>query len=223
MIYCIGDSFTFGAELPKADGGTNTPGIGAWPSLLSEKLNHPVTNLGKGGCGNTRIIKRAIDCVLQFNKDPIIIAWTNPMRVEFIDKEGLFDIWPGRPTIRMISARHSITEEITKIYNKNTDYWAYRKWLRDIIMLQTFFKYHNHPYLMLQSHVTQQMNTEFDQRDEFLKSQIDQSTFIGWPYEGIVEWIGDCPRGPQGHPLELGHQRITEKIYEHIRNINWLS
>ena len=47
--------------------------------------------------------------------------------------------------------------------------------------------------------------------------------WFGHENDGMVEWMGDCPKGPGGHPLELGHQRIAKKINEHIRNLGWLS
>jgi hypothetical protein len=47
--------------------------------------------------------------------------------------------------------------------------------------------------------------------------------WLGWPRSGFVEWMWDCPKGSGGHPLELGHQRIAEKINEHIKTIGWIS
>ena len=47
--------------------------------------------------------------------------------------------------------------------------------------------------------------------------------WMDWQSEGMIEWMGDCPKGPGGHPLTLGHQRIANKINEHIRNLGWLS
>lgn len=223
MIYCIGDSFTFGAELPGAVEITKTSSEFAWPNLLAQQLNHPVTNLGMGGCGNTRIVKRIFDCVLAVDKSPLIIAWTSPFRIELTDKEGLFDAWPGRNTERMCNVRSPIVKELDKLYNRNTDYWAYKNWLRQIILVQSFLKQYNHPYIMLQSHVTQDLNRQFKDRDQLLKSQIDLTKFIGWPYEGMTEWTYGCPKGPMGHPMELGHQKIAEKINEHIRHLGWVS
>jgi lysophospholipase L1-like esterase len=43
-----------------------------------------------------------------------------------------------------------------------------------------------------------------------------------WVIGSMVEWMGDCPKGPGGHPLELGHQRIAEKINEHIKRLGWI-
>ena len=69
--------------------------------------------------------------------------------------------------------------------------------------------------------------------DGYLKSKNLPSIFIrtfdvpdidigNWIPGSMVEWMGDCPKGPGGHPLESGHQRIAEKINEHIRNLGWL-
>ena len=58
---------------------------------------------------------------------------------------------------------------------------------------------------------------------EYLINQIDTTYYIGWPNQGLTTWMGDCPKGPGGHPLELGHQRIAEHINEHIRNLGWIS
>ena len=43
---------------------------------------------------------------------------------------------------------------------------------------------------------------------------IDETRFAGWPNDGMVEWAYNTPHGQGGHPLELGHQRIAEKLYE---------
>jgi hypothetical protein len=56
-----------------------------------------------------------------------------------------------------------------------------------------------------------------------LSSMINEETFLGWPNEQFVEWTYGCPQGPNGHFLEEGHQRVAEKINEHIRNLGWVS
>jgi len=82
MIYAIGDSFTAGAEL---EGHLwDTPGQGAWPEVLESLINHPVINKGRSATGNTRIVKRSIDAVLE-KADGIVICWTYSLRIEFID------------------------------------------------------------------------------------------------------------------------------------------
>ncbi len=64
MIYAIGDSFTYGDELPSQEY--------AWPSILAAKLNLQVTNLGRPASGNSRIVKRTIDAVI--DKSELIIT-----------------------------------------------------------------------------------------------------------------------------------------------------
>jgi hypothetical protein len=33
----------------------------------------------------------------------------------------------------------------------------------------------------------------------------------------MLEWMGDCPKGPGGHPLELGHARIADAIFTALK------
>jgi hypothetical protein len=39
---------------------------------------------------------------------------------------------------------------------------------------------------------------------------------MGWYDGGLVEWAHDCPRGPNGHPLELAHSRSADILYDWI-------
>ena len=45
---------------------------------------------------------------------------------------------------------------------------------------------------------------------EYLKSE----NFVGWPDTGFVEWTWGTAQGTGGHPLQEGHKRIAEKLYE---------
>ena len=218
MIYCIGDSFTYGDEL------TN-PQLSAWPALLGKMLNHPVTNLGKRATGNTRIVKRVIDTAYKDDADLVLIAWTGPGRVELYDQEP-YDIWPGRDTQAMIKHNRYIQiDTLTKSHTKHWDVWAYRNWLRDIILTQNLLENRNKKYLMMVAwHVWDPQPEHED-----LWNKINFKYFLGHPttsntpdYETFRHWFRHCPTGPNGHPLESGHQRIAEKINEHIRNLGWL-
>ena len=53
--------------------------------------------------------------------------------------------------------------------------------------------------------------------------QIDPTYYIGWPTTTMMEWTHGCSKGPGGHFLEQGHERVADKIYEHIRNLGWIS
>jgi hypothetical protein len=39
----------------------------------------------------------------------------------------------------------------------------------------------------------------------------------------MMEWTYRTPQGPGGHFLEQGHAIVADKIYEHIRNLSWIS
>jgi hypothetical protein len=56
-----------------------------------------------------------------------------------------------------------------------------------------------------------------------LINAIDQSMFIDDMFTSVGEWTYGTPNGPNGHPLEQGHEIIADKIYEHIRNKCWIS
>lgn len=224
MIYCIGDSFTFGAELSDIRG--EPTGLVhsklSWPTLLSQKLNKPVKNLGHQGTGNTRVIKRAMDCVYAGDADLIIIAWPTPDRIEWCDEEGIYDIWAGRNTRWLPERRQEMVELATHSWCTEVDHWSYRRWLRNIILLQSFFKLHNQPYMMFQTHLTQYWNELWSERDQDLLKHVDLTHFVGWPIQGLCEWFGDAPRGPHGHPLEVGHERIADKVYEYIMTLGYI-
>lgn len=223
MIYCIGDSFTFGAELPDVLHGGSVPSQFAWPGILEKQINQKVYNLGKQACSNNRIVKRTMDCVLSNNADIIIIAWTNPARTDFIDKHGIFSAWPERNTSIMEPNRKRIIDLITQNYQKDFTNWYHREWLRQVILLQSFLKVTNTKYVMVQSHYSQWNNRAYERKNVDLMDQIDKTYFLGWPYDGFVEWTYDCKEGPGGHFLQQGHQKIADKIYEYIRSFGWVS
>jgi hypothetical protein len=56
-----------------------------------------------------------------------------------------------------------------------------------------------------------------------LVKRIHTERFVGWPDASMQEIAGDCAYGPIGHFLEVGHERVADKIYEYIRNFGWVS
>jgi len=214
MIYCIGDSFTYGH-------GLEDPDKTAWPIVLGTLLNRPVTNLGKSGSGNTRIVKRTIDVVFRDDTELVILAWVGPHRIEFFDKTP-YDIWPGQ-TFR--KTPNEIAKALTITQNNQFDLWLCRKWLRDIILTQNLLKNQNKKYLMARAWGAWEPLAG----TEDLWNKIDWNYFVGHPtttrntdYETFGYWYTDIPL-VLNHPSELGHQRIAEKFYEYIRNFGWIS
>ena len=210
MIYAIGDSFTYGDELPSQDL--------AWPAVLGKKLNCIVINQGKPATGNHRMIKRAIDAVLN-KAEMIIIGWSDCNRQEFADDIGIYDIWAGRNyrAVQLDDPTHRINL-IKYMTAYDTPEYFYAQWLRQIILVQSLCNFHKIPLIMFTacgSHISHsKYYTNFDQLSLAinLKDWIDKNMF-----NSIGEWVYGTPHGPNGHPLEAGHELIAEKIYEHIK------
>jgi hypothetical protein len=66
-------------------------------------------------------------------------------------------------------------------------------------------------------------HAEYHTQFKNLVEQIDQTQFIDGMFTSVAEWCYGTPHGPNGHPLEAGHEIIANKIYEHIRNISRIS
>ena len=221
-LLTLGCSFTYGDELD--DRMTQS-----WPSQLCKVNGWDLVNLAKSGGSNDRIIRTLLE-EIDKEYDIVIIAWTYIER--FMIKDG--DIgqgWNGE----------GITTSAGPKWNNEPNFsWAvnyfkyaqdldfdYQKYLQNVVLIQEFLKSRNQKYLFVN---TFDMWTDLYPnaqariaRNSHLVDQIDQDYFLGWPTEGILTWQGDCPKGPGGHPLELGHQRIAETINEYIRNIGWVS
>jgi len=208
-LLTVGDSFTYGEEL----GDLNN----AWPFLLGNKLGYGVSNLAKPGSGNTRMVRHAVEQVDNYNM--IIIGWSHYGRSELADENGFYDLWPGcsaSPHEKYSSWRAEVIE-----YNNrhHSDEYLYNQHLINIILLQTFLKANNKKYIMLDAFG----NTTARSLNLTMHNKVDSTNYIGWPNESMMEWTYRCPTGPRGHFLEQGHQRVADKIYEHIGNLGWVS
>jgi hypothetical protein len=209
MIHAIGDSFTYGDELPSQDL--------AWPALLSKKLNKETVNQGKSATGNKRMVKRTIDAVID-QSELIVIGWSDCNRQEFADEIGIYDIWAGRnyrafqqdPTHRIDLIKYLTAYDTPEYY--------YADWLRQIILVQSFCKLHNIPCVMFVACGAHTSHKQYYQQFKKLVNAIDHSMFVDDMFTSVGEWTWRTPHGPNGHPLETGHEIIAEKIYEHIRN-----
>jgi lysophospholipase L1-like esterase len=211
MIYAIGDSFTFGDELPSQDL--------AWPSILSKRLNKEIVNKGRPATGNNRMVKRAIDAVIN-QTEMIIIGWSDCNRQEFADENGIYDIWAGRNFRSFLDDTHRIGL-IKYMTAYDTPEYYYAKWLRQIILVQSLCKLHNIPCVMFISCGANESHNLYYKRFDKLINAIDQSFFVSDMSTSVADWTWGTPHGPNGHPLEQGHEIMADKIYEHIRNKCW--
>jgi hypothetical protein len=213
-VLTLGCSFTYGEEL-------DNKGTKAWPYLLAKTNNWIAINQGKGGGSNDRNVRLAFDAIDQ-KYDLIIVAWTVNSRFEVLHNNQFIDISP----IYAEKIKLDWAEEYYKLHYDRL--YFYKKWLMQVIMMQSYFKQCNQRYLFCNT-----FGMWSDLREEHFDSymtqlnnlivQVDGNNYVDWPRYGMTDWMGDCPKGPGGHPLELGHQRIAERINEHIRNLGWIS
>ena len=210
-VLTVGDSFTYGEELIDK--------TLAWPYLLGNILGYEVTNLAKPGSGNTQIVRSVVENYQHY--DLIIIAWSHYARIEFADHFGIYDTWPGHRGITFegaLSFRLTLLEYINRYHN---DKYLFNQYLLNIILLQNLLTNNNQKYLMLTAFGN---NIDFKQYANCdLIKQINTNNIVGQFKETMMEWAHGCPKGPNGHFLEQGHQRVADKINEHIRNLSWVS
>ena len=210
-LLTVGDSFTYGEELADISS--------AWPHLLGDQIGYKVTNLARPGCGNTRMVRQVVENYQEY--DLIIIALSHHARIEFADDHGAYDIWPGANRsahTHHAAWRGNLVDYISRHYN---DKYTFHQQLIYTILLQSFLKFNNKRYLILESFHDKEVKHQ--RSSDVLAPQVDSKYYIGWPNETMMEWTYGCPQGPGGHFLNQGHKIVAEKINEHIRNLGWLS
>lgn len=174
----------------------------AWPDLIEDTVN-----IATPGASNDHILYSTVEFIMNRSimfgsvPDYAIIAWTTPNRIEISGKHLT-------PT-----SQPKYGDIVDAVFKDWDEAWARSKFLQQATLMSAFLKHNNIPYVFVSA---------FDIQT-WAPSLSSLEYWLGWPSEGLVEWMGDCPKGPGGHPLELGHQRIADKINEHIRNLGWLS
>lgn len=208
-LYTVGDSFTYGQELPD-------PQQQAWPKLVADRLGYRLINEGTPGVGNEFLVKKTMLAIEKHKPDLVVVAWTSCGRQEHADEWGVYDIWPGC-SIDQFDQDHVLkyrTELVKYITVNNNEQHEYRRWLRQVVLMQNFLQNYNIEYIMCNVFDNQHRFSKFHETNQDYYNLINESRLIGWPNEGMIEWAQDTPHGPGGHPLELGHKQIAEKIYE---------
>jgi hypothetical protein len=241
-LYFNGCSFTYGAEL-------ENPQQYAWPTLVASCLKYDFLNDAISGNSNEHIVYKTLLNV--DNYDYFFIAWTSNTRFTEYNPVDNFEIH-FTPALGLDpSGYHS--DDLKKNYSKYKQYgemyykhwfnelYEFKKWLQQIILLQSFFKVSNKKYLMLNTSNNQlsawlqprekfidstrsllsffdylnddQLLNEHDQIQN-LVSMIDTSRFIEWNKWTIANLCKSYKCGPGGHFLEEGHQAVANKVIE---------
>jgi len=210
-LLAIGDSFTHGDEL-------SNPTVDAWPHLLADRMGYQAVNLSWPGSGNAKMVRRLFEQQID-EFDLVVIAWSGFDRIEFADQYGIFDTWPGavirsqRVPHKEAMFRAEIIEYITRHHD---DDYLYKQYLVNVISAQSYLKLHKKKYIMLDAFLNNQGSMR-SQHSE-LATQIDQTHFLGWPTESMMEWVEGAPKGPLGHFLKLGHSKVADRLHQHVVN-----
>lgn len=211
-LLAVGDSFTYGEELDNINL--------AWPYLLGQKIGYDVTNLGKPSGGNTQIVRNVVENV--HNYDLFVIAWSHFARIEMADENGIHDIWPGSQSYlyydKELEFRKDAINYITRYHDDN---YLFQQFLINAVLLQDFLLSKKKKFVMLNAFGNNQI--ELVNKHKKLANQIIPRQFVGWPELTMMEWTDGCEQGPRKHFLEEGHNKVANILYEHIRNIGWVS
>ena len=203
MIYFFGDSFTYGDELSDRNC--------AWPFLLGQMLDCPVTNFGVPGASNEYIIRKTLEKLDEGNPELVFLSWTDCNRREFY-KDTL------------ITTNTSTAERFDFVKHYYSDWHdslhSFSNWACQVRTMRGYLESLNIPYWFTCSLGNKLVWEQYQDSDEFEKwnKQIVDKKFIGWPQQDFIDWTATFPLAPGGHPLEQGHKNIAEKIYEYIRN-----
>ena len=205
MIYCFGDSFTYGDELEDRQL--------AWPTVLGQKLECISVNYGKGGASNSWIVKKTVQKCMENKPDVAIVAWTSVMRYEFYQ--------PGNRSLCVNPGHVDKFYFVDNLYKHWHDSAGkFIEWICQCILLQNFFVTNNIEYYFANVFSIIELLEENADNAELQSwlEKLNTNNFIGWPNETLMTWSNNTPIGPGGHPLKQGHKCIAEKIYEHIRS-----
>ena len=219
MLLTLGDSFTYGDELRDRHSD-------AWPQQLASLLDYQLINLGKPSNSNPAICRQLLEYFSQKHNrvpDLVVIGWASPGRTEHSDAGGNYNLWPGYSG-NLFKQSHPWREDLLQYINcYHNDQYLFEIYVNQLIYTQSFLHSKNVKYLMLNAVGNEYYHNLY--RDSFKSyyDLLDLEKIIGWPNEGMLEWADHTKKGPNGHFLEEGHLIVANKIYEHIRNIGWIS
>lgn len=167
----------------------------AWPQLIPH-----THNIATPGASNDYIMHSTTQYIEEIEiPSHVIIAWTTPNRIEISGKHLT-------PT-----SKRKYGNVVDEVFKDWDTMWARERFMTTVKLMHHYLHSKNIPHLFMSA---------FEIQPWVMGPP--PAPWLGWPRSGFVEWMWDCPKGPGGHPLELGHQRIAEKINEHIRTLGWI-
>lgn len=217
-ILVIGDSLSFGSELPDvpeylglygnddaANGSILQHSQYAWPSLLAKKLNTTVDNLSIAGGSNDRIFRLAMSESVKNKYNLVICAWTTVDRFDFsyqgkdLPLTAGVDVSLHFPWFKQYLANHYDSDK------------SQQRWLVQLLSLQAFFKQQQQSYLFVKSY-----KIITDKSLNYLSEKVDTEHCVDWESD-MMSWCVDLPHGKNGHFLEQGHHLVADRFIDRIQ------
>ena len=233
-LFFIGCSLTYGDDLSSRE-------THSWPALIAKDTNSTFENYAISGGTNERNLYHTIKNTDQF--DHYYIAWTFMSRFTRYRKDNNFEINFNQQLINKLYGDDLSYSAYGKIHYQ---YWfnelfAFKIWLQQILMLQSYLKDRNLSYTMIntahnnidkwsspwESFIVNTknllcfdiMNDEqlFEEHQEIQKyiKEIDKKHFLGWNTWSIEKLLPQYPVGPTNHLLEEGHRAVADYILKH--------
>jgi len=246
-LYFNGCSFTYGDEL-------DNPARDSWPTLVASSLSSEFLNNAVSGGTNQQTVYQTIQH--SNNYDFFFIAWTFYSRFTEYNPVDNFEI-NFNPQLA-INAKMHYSDDLKKNYAKFETYgklyythwfnelYEFKKWLQQIILLQSFLKVNQKKCIMLNTtdnnlslwlkpenefiQATKKLIPFFDyiNDDQLLTehyqiqqlvAMIDQSTFLGWNNWNMQGLTSQYPTGANGHLLKDGHVAIANTVLDYFYNL----
>jgi lysophospholipase L1-like esterase len=183
----------------------------SWPSLLAKKFNLECINLAEPGAGNEYISNIALEYALLNDCSDcfFIIAYSDFIRLDFVynENEVVHLVPNGRKHIKLRDCIYP--------YYANQKY-LFKKFLFQVLKTQTWLESNNISYIMVNSiiEINPLILEKLDPQNIHKKINFDQYiNFDSCNFNSIIHPDGKLL---DGHPNELGHQRIADTIY------NWI-
>lgn len=209
-LVTAGCSFTVGQGL--AD-----PPAQSWPTLLADKLNLECVNLAEKGAGNEYISNSVLEYSLNHSTRDcfFILAYSEYVRIDFCkrsDKNTRIHLTPH--STRWPNIRDAIYPEFVN------DEYFFKKFLLNIIKMQSYFKLNNIDYMMV-SAITE-VDPKFYQQSDIrnLINCIDINKYKNFDEINFNAIIFPDGMQPDGHPNEIGHQKIADTLKDWILESN---
>lgn len=237
ILVAGGDSFIHGNELSDWDINSPQDSQLTWPALLADQSGIRYSSCARPGNSNDAILRMIINRCEQLKKENkkciVIASWTFVPRFEFP-----FDYNTDSPDspFASISIYEGTNRKPVKEFAKhffthiNIDWFQHFNTVKSIVILQTYLKHNNIPYLF-----TAADNIVFAyQTDPQLIYYWDMVDFDNWfmfpeaneswntqSPRGFYQWAieNKYPIGPFQHPLEEAHQDAAKLIKEKFNEL----